>query len=67
VTKVGLAHGKPLIATEDNGHTPAAVTEGEPSITDEGVGDPDQLEPDKSPAPKPSAGANDGAPHGERH
>ena len=66
MTKVGLAHGKPLIATEDNGHTPAAVTEGEPSITDEGVGDPDQLEHDKRPVPEPSAGANDGVRRGNR-
>ncbi|MCE9520285.1 MAG: sulfatase-like hydrolase/transferase, partial [Verrucomicrobia bacterium] len=38
VAKVGLAHGKPNMASED-GHGPAMVEKDEPSITDEGVGD----------------------------
>jgi arylsulfatase A-like enzyme len=41
VGKVGLAHGKPLMGSE-TGANPAATDDHGPSITDEGVGDPDQ-------------------------
>ena len=41
VAKVGLAHGKPLMGSESE-TSPAAVNNHEPSITDEGIGDPDQ-------------------------
>jgi hypothetical protein len=41
MTKVGLAHGKPLMGSE-GGKSPAAVDAHGPSITDEGIGDPDQ-------------------------
>lgn len=40
ITKVGLAHGKPLMGSDD-GEKPAAVDSHGPSITDEGIGDPD--------------------------
>lgn len=40
VTSVGLAHGKPLIASED-GKGAAMVESDGPSITDEGVGSPE--------------------------
>ena len=41
VASVGLAHGKPLMASED-GKGPVAVESGGHSITDEGVGDHDK-------------------------
>ena len=41
VTSVGLAHGKPLLASED-GQPPATVDPHGHSIADEEVGDPDQ-------------------------
>jgi arylsulfatase A-like enzyme len=40
VTKVGLVHGKPLMGSED-GQSPAEIDGHSPSITDEGIGDPD--------------------------
>jgi arylsulfatase A-like enzyme len=40
VAKVGLAHGKPLIGSIDGKSAPA-TDEHAPSLTDEGVGDPD--------------------------
>ena len=41
IAKVGLAHGKPLLGTE-GGQNPAAAADHGPSITDEGIGDPEQ-------------------------
>lgn len=41
ITQVGLAHGKPAMASE-GGKAPAPVDSHGPSVTDEGVGDPDQ-------------------------
>ncbi|KAA5547246.1 arylsulfatase [Roseiconus nitratireducens] len=41
VTRVGLAHGKPLIASEEN-KDPAPLDAHGPSITDERFGDPDR-------------------------
>ena len=40
VGKVGLAHGKPNMASEDGKKSDPHTRDG-PSITDEGVGDPD--------------------------
>jgi arylsulfatase A-like enzyme len=42
VASVGLAHAKPLIASED-GKSPEALEEHGPSITDEGIGTPEAL------------------------
>jgi arylsulfatase A-like enzyme len=47
VASVGLAHGKPLMASE-GGPAPAQPEGHGHSITDEGIGEPDQLE-----APQP--------------
>ena len=41
MTRVGLTHGKPLMASE-GGQGPAAADEDAPSITDEGIGELDQ-------------------------
>jgi hypothetical protein len=41
IAKTGLAHGKPLMGSA-GGVSPAAADDHGPSITDEGIGDPDQ-------------------------
>ena len=51
VARVGLAHGKPLMASEGGQSPGRGRRMTEPSITDEGIGDPDQLEHDKTPVP----------------
>ena len=44
VASVGLAHGKPIIASE-KGKPQTLIDESSPSITDEGIGDNDQPSP----------------------